>query len=171
MELLYILTADDVHAFSRYCARSRSVKHKKRYTVVPMAILFALGLPMVLYPGGMVDMAIGEVLIAVMPLLLIFAMMCVIGVVVHRKVVAGLYSGESSVSFLPDGIHHGDQDTQAITRWQAISRFVETPSHFFVVYGYQRAVIIPKRAMDTEQRAVLKTVVNRNRPDLLSQAA
>ena len=170
MELSYILTADDIHAFSRYCARSRSVRHQKRYTVVPMAFAIALGLAMILYPGGMVNLAFSEALIAVLPLLLIFVMMCIIGIVVHRKVVAGLYSGESTVSFLPDGIHHGDQDTQAITQWRAISRFVETPSHFFVIYGYQRAVIIPKRAMNKEQHAVLKTVVNRNRPDLLKQS-
>ena len=169
MELSYILTADDIHAFSRYCAASRSLRYKKRYTVVPTAFLLALGLVMVLYPGGMVDVAFYEALLAVLPLLLIFAMMCAIGVVVHRKVVAGLYSGESTVSFLPDGIHHGDRDTQAITHWRAISRFVETPAHFFVIYGYQRAVIIPKRAIDKEKHAVLKAVVNRNRPDLLKQ--
>jgi hypothetical protein len=170
MELSYILTSDDIHAFSRYCASSRSVRHKKRYTVVPMAFLFAVGLAMIFYPGGMVDRAFAEALIAILPPLVIFAMMCVIGVVVHRKVVAGLYSGESTVSFLPDGIHHGDQDTQAITRWRAISRFVETPSHYFVIYGYQRAVIIPRRALNKEQHAVLKTVVNQNRPDLLKQS-
>lgn len=171
MELSYILTADDIHAFSRYCSRSRSLRYKKRYTIVPMAFVFALGLAMIFYPGGMIGRVLAEALIVVLPLLVIFAMMCVIGVVVHRKVVAGLYSGESTIKLLPDGMHHGDQDTQAITRWRAISRFVETPSHFFVIYGYQRAVIIPKRALNKEQHAVLKTVLKQNRPDLLDYSS
>jgi hypothetical protein len=168
MELNYTLTADDIHAFGRYCADSRALRHKKRYTVVPMALVVALGVTMMFYPGGLLDISFEDALVAIFPPLLIFAMMCVIGVVVHRKMVADVFKGESSVSFLADGIHHGDHNTQAITRWAAISNFVETPSHYFVVYGYQRAVIVPKRAMSNEDQSVLKSVVAQNRPDLVA---
>ena len=154
MKLSYTLTAHDLQACARYWLAQRATHHKKRYTVLPVALVLAAGLTMLVFPTGLVQISLSEVLVSIMPPLVIFAVICLIGNFLHRRAVAETFHGQSHVRLEEDGIHHGDENTEAKTRWEALRRYVETPEHIFLVYGYQQAIIIPKKQIeDSDQQA------------------
>jgi hypothetical protein len=132
-----------------------------------VALVLAAGFTMLVFPSGLIDISFAEVVVSVLPPLVIFAAICLIGNFLHHRAVANTFHGPSHVRLEEDGIHHGDENTEAKTRWEALRRFVETPDHIFLVYGYQQAIIIPKKQVEDGDQQAFRQAVSARRPELI----
>ena len=166
--LRFTLESKDFQAFQRYWAERTAKSRGWRQNLFRFAIVLVLVGLVFYFAEKLMALDLSKLMLYVgLPILILL----ILGSFSHRmgiRRMARSFSGAQSVNIDDVGLCHGDDDTQMITRWGAIEEVTQTRHHIFIVYGYGKSVIVPKRAFDTEgAQATFLASLRRYRPEIL----
>lgn len=65
----------------------------------------------------------------------------------------GFILGETHFDFSPDGIQEKGRNHSASISWAAVLDIVDAPDHIYIVLDTALAIILPKRCLESEERA------------------
>lgn len=82
-----------------------------------------------------------------------FGIICVFALQNNKKahLASPMFQHPSTVTLSPNGVRSDDGPETATVRWEGISRVANTSQHLFIFAQPKRALIVPRRAFDSDE--------------------